>query len=82
MTRLLLCAATILALTASAMAQRENTMSNYFGVPNMPSYNYGNTCAYNIAKGPYCNQAPKQVRPQRIQKQYMRPTGTATAPRR
>jgi hypothetical protein len=67
MTRLLICTATLLALTASANAQ-----NSYFG-PNSgasiyPTGNYptapGYTCAYTTAKGA-CIDAPKPAQPQR-----------------
>jgi hypothetical protein len=66
MTRLLLCTATILALTASANAR-------YFGpnsgsaihAGNSPPSVPGYTCAYTIAKGA-CVDAPKPARVQRI----------------
>jgi hypothetical protein len=60
MTRLLLCTATILALTASAMAQREITSSTYFGVPVTLNYNYG-TETYRDAGG----RRPSGIQPLR-----------------
>jgi hypothetical protein len=67
MTRLLLCTATILALTASANAQASLTqcwghdacVGQNLGGPPIPGY----TCAYTVAKGE-C-RAPQPVRVQR-----------------
>jgi hypothetical protein len=55
MTRLLLCTATILALTASANAQGP---TNYFGNGGGGPLITGYTCAHTIAKGD-CIDAPK-----------------------
>jgi hypothetical protein len=68
MTRLLLCTATILALTASAHAQREsgNYMGGFYGTNILGNFRKDSTCSWSIAKDPWwCNgsqprQPPKQ----------------------
>jgi hypothetical protein len=69
MTRLLICTATIIALTASANAQ-----NSYFGPNGGPNPYSGNqpiirgyTCAHTIAKGA-CIDAPKPAQVQRSKK--------------
>jgi hypothetical protein len=71
MTRLLLCTATILALTVSANAQREsgNYMGGFGGSGILGSIPKVSTCSWSIAKADfpgYCSAVPKQVRPQQI----------------
>jgi hypothetical protein len=61
MTRLLLCTATILALTASANAQREsgNYMGGFGGSGIIGSIPKSSTCSWSIDKNPWCQQ-PRQ----------------------
>jgi hypothetical protein len=70
MTRLLLCTATLLALTGSANAQREsgNYMGGFHGTNTLGSFLKVSTCSWSIAKGwpDYCPATPQQAQPQRI----------------